>query len=225
MEKGLKRVNYVFLAVLIMWTIGYDVFRAFPMKCLASLTFVVLGFINCTYVWKNNKEKFKIAALLLAGLVFGMGGDVAIYFNFIMGAASFAVGHIFYCFTYGAIEKIRKSDLICTAVILVAILSFLFLTPIFDFGDIIMKVVVIVYCVIICSMTAKSIMNAYRNHTKVNILFACGSVMFFFSDIMLVLNVFADTSHITSILCHTLYFPAQWVLTHGMFYLATENKR
>ena len=77
MEKGLKRVNYVFLAVLIMWTIGYDVFRAFPMKCLASLTFVVLGFINCTYVWKNNKENFKIAALLLAGLVFGMGGDVS----------------------------------------------------------------------------------------------------------------------------------------------------
>ena len=40
MKKGIKRVNYVFLAVLIMWTIGYDVFRLFPMKCLASLTFV-----------------------------------------------------------------------------------------------------------------------------------------------------------------------------------------
>lgn len=225
MEKGIKRVNYVLLAVLIMWTVGYDVFRAFPMKCLASLSFVVLGIINFIYVKKNSKESLKVAGLLLIGLIFGMGGDVSINFNFIMGAASFAVGHIFYCLTYCTIEKIKKSDVLCTLALLMAILAFLFLTPIFDFGDIVMKVVIVVYCVIICLMTAKSIMNAYRNHTRVNNIFACGSVMFFFSDIMLVLNIFANTSDITSILCHTLYFPAQWVLAHGMFFLASGNKR
>lgn len=222
MKKSVVLTNYLLLAVLILFTIGYDALHLLPFKWLASTSFVILAIVNFLYVKKHNAEKIKVAMLMLIGMIMAMGGDVSINFNFIVGAVVFAMGHIFYWITYCAIEKIRKSDLLLTLGLLLAILALLFLTPIFNFGDVATAMVATAYCVIISMMTAKGVMNVCRCKTKTNIFFACGSVMFLISDLMLVLNLFANTSDITFILCHSIYFPGQWVLAHGMFYLAEE---
>ena len=159
---------------------------------------------------------------MLIGIIFAMGGDISINFNFMVGAAVFATGHVFYLITYCTIQKMMKKDWILTLILFLGISGFLFLTPIFDFGDLAMHIIIVVYCVIICSMTAKSITNALDIRTKSTILFACGSVMFFISDIMLVLNLFANTTHLTYVLCHSIYFPCQWILAHAIFHLAED---
>lgn len=222
MKNTVVKLNYVLLVALLISTVCYDVLKAFPLKCLTSTWFVLLGAVNLFYVVKTNAKQRTVAILMMIGICLAMGGDVAIYFNFIVGAAVFAMGHVFYLITYCTIERIRKSDCILMLIIFAAVASFVFLTSIFEFGDPVMEVVIAVYCVIISSMTAKAVMNAWRERSKANLFFACGSVMFLFSDIMLVLNLFANTSDITFILCHSIYFPGQWVLAHAMYHLAEE---
>lgn len=222
MKKTILLLNFLLLIALIINTVCFNLFNLFPFKCLASTCFVLLGIANLIYVIQCKSTHRRVAILMVIGIIFAMGGDICINFNFILGAIVFALGHIFYLITYCTIEKIKKWDFALMLLIFSAIASFLFLTPIFNFGDQTMHIIIAVYCVIISSMTAKSMTNAYAIRTKSNLLFACGSIMFFFSDIMLVLNLFANTSQITYILCHSIYFPGQWILAHAIYHLANE---
>lgn len=220
----MKRVfitNFIFLAILIFNTVCFNITNIFAFKCLASTSFVILAIINYVFAVKAKSSKLKIATLMLIGIIFAMGGDVSINSSFELGAAVFALGHLFYFFTYCKIRKLCLKDFIVSGIIFVGITCFLFLTPIFDFGE--MAIVVVVYCVIICGMTGKSLVNIFYDPIVSNKLFALGSVMFFISDVMLVLNLFADTTRLTYILCHSIYFPAQWILAYGIFSLA-KNK-
>lgn len=222
MKKGILTTNYILLILLALFTMSYDIFDMLLLKWAASTCFVVLAFVNFFYVRKTRPQKTKVALIMLIGMVLAMGGDVSINFSFIAGAAVFAMGHVFYLITYCVIEGFRKSDFALTFVFLAGLTCFLFATPIFDFEG--LDVIIFAYCIIISAMAAKAVMNAYRDLSKSNLIFACGSVMFLISDIMLVLNLFAETSNITHILCHSIYFPGQWVLAYGMYHLATEKK-
>lgn len=222
MKKTVTLLNILLLIILIINTICFNTFNAFHYKCMASASFVLLGIINLFYIIYSKSSHIKIGILMLIGIIFAMGGDISINFNFMLGAAVFAIGHIFYLITYCSIKKMMKKDWIITLILFLGTSAFLFLTPIFDFGDLIMHIIVAVYCIIISSMTAKSITNACDIRSRHLILFACGSVMFFISDVMLVLNLFANTSQITYILCHSIYFPCQWILAHAIYHLADE---
>lgn len=222
MKKTILLLNFLLLIALIINTVCFNLFNLFPFKCLASTCFVLLSIINLVYAIHCKSSHLKVCILMVIGIIFAMGGDISINFNFILGAIVFALGHIFYLITYCTIRRIKKWDFAFMLIIFIAISSFLFLTPIFDFGDATMPVIIAAYCIIISSMTAKSITNAYALRTKSNLLFACGSIMFFFSDIMLVLNLFANTSELTYILCHSIYFPGQWILAHAIYHLANE---
>lgn len=221
MRKKVLTMNYVFGVLLILFTALYDIFDILPFKWSASTCFVILAFINFFYTKKNRPEKAKIALFMLLGMIFAMGGDVSINFIFVIGAAVFALGHIFYLITYCTIERIQKSDILLAFLLIAAYLCSLFATPVFDFKG--LDAVVIIYCIIINTMTAKAIMNAYRKKTKANVIFACGSVLFLISDTMLVLNLFANTTNLTHILCHAIYFPGQWTLAFGMFHLGDSD--
>ena len=45
---------------------------------------------------------------------------------------------------------------------------------------------------------------------------AVGSALFYFSHLMLALNVFACASYITDTLCLATYYPAQWLLAYSI---------
>ena len=222
MEKRTLRINYALLVLLILFTVGHLILNILPLKWLASTCFVVLAFVNFFYTKKAKPEKTKAALCMLTGMILAMGGDVSINFNFVAGAAAFALGHVFYFITYCVIERFRKSDFILSFILIAICTCFLFAAPIFEFKG--LEAVALAYCIIINFMTGKAVMNACRNRTKSNLVFAVGSVLFLISDIMLVLNSFADTSNITHILCLSIYYPGQWVLSFGMFHLGNEPK-
>ena len=223
MEKRVLKINFALLVLLILFTVSHIIFDILPLKWLASTCFVVLAFVNFFYTKKAKTEKTKTALCMLLGMILAMGGDVSINFNFVVGAAVFALGHVFYFITYCVIERFRKGDFILSFILVAIYTCFLFATPIFEFKG--LEAVVFAYCIIIGLMAGKAVMNAYRNRTKTNLVFAVGSVLFLISDTMLVLNSFADTSNITHILCLSIYYPGQWVLSFGMFHLGNEPEK
>ena len=187
-------------------------------KGLTSFGFVLLGALNLAYLIAVRKKPLCFPVILGIGLVFAMLGDIVLNVNFIGGALLFAVGHIFYAVSYAQLRRIGKLDLVLSGVIFAAAGSFLFFAPIFDFGDPVMKGICIGYALIISCMVGKALANAVRESTVTNLLLAAGSFLFFFSDLMLVLYVFADAPHIIDTLCVATYYPAQCILAHAMFW-------
>ena len=57
------------------------------------------------------------------------------------------------------------------------------------------------------------------------IIMAAGSVLFYFSDLMLVLRWFADAPRIASDLCLMTYFPAQGLLAASVYFHANKEKK
>ncbi|MBR4768636.1 MAG: lysoplasmalogenase [Lachnospiraceae bacterium] len=100
-------MKYWYLAVLCMIFMGFlyyserrkKMVRALLFKALSSLTFVLIGFLSL------SESKDPASAFLLAGLVFGMAGDVLLNlchlkndsaFFFLLGGIAFFIGHILY---------------------------------------------------------------------------------------------------------------------------------
>jgi len=187
-------------------------------KGLTSFGFVLLGALNLAYLIAVRKKPLCFPVILGIGLVFAMLGDIVLNVNFIGGALLFAVGHIFYAVSYAQLRRIGKLDLVLSGVIFAAAGSFLLFAPIFDFGDPVMKGICVGYALIISCMVGKALANAVRESTVTNLLLAAGSFLFFFSDLMLVLYVFADAPHIIDTLCVATYYPAQCILAHAMFW-------
>jgi len=217
-NKGIFALNLL-LAVLVQASmIWYLDCGGLWRKGLTSFGFVLLGVLNLAYLIAVRRKPFRFPGILVIGLVFAMLGDIVLNVNFIGGALLFAVGHIFYAISYAQLQRIGKLDLLLSGVIFAAAALFLLLAPIFDFGDPVMKGICIGYALIISCMVGKAFGNAVREHTVTNLLLAAGSFLFFFSDLMLVLYVFADAPHIIDTLCVVTYYPAQCILAHSMFW-------
>ena len=79
---------------------GFD----FTLKCICSGLFASLGLINLGYALKTKQGNTKFYVGMSAGLVLAFLGDYLIGKDFIVGAATFALGHICfvvaYCFIY-----------------------------------------------------------------------------------------------------------------------------
>ena len=86
-----------------------------------------------------------------------------------------------------------------------------------------MKGVCLLYALIISCMLGKASANYYRAQSLVTGLLQLGSILFFFSDFMLCLNIFADAPHITNILCLYTYFPGQCILAHSLFHYGNSR--
>ncbi len=187
-------------------------------KGLTSFGFVLLGILNLAYLTAIRKKPLRFPVILTAGLVVAMFADIVLNVNFIDGALLFAVGHIFYVISYAQIQRIGRLDLLLSGIVFAAAASFLLLAPMFDFGDAVMTGICVGYAFVISCMVGKAFGNAVREHTATNVLLAVGSFLFFFSDLMLVLYVFADAPHIIDTLCVATYYPAQCLLAHAMFW-------
>ena len=90
------------------------------------------------------------------------------------------------------------------------------LLPIFEFSSPILKWVCIIYAIIISCMTGKAISNLIKQRSLINGLLMIGSILFLFSDLMLLLDNFSNVSGIFGLLCLISYYPAECVLAHSI---------
>lgn len=214
MKKVFLVANVIMLALILMFDICYMFQGGLLFKSIASIMFVTTGIINIMYCIKN-KVNLRYPIWMIVALVFAMLGDILLNINFYAGVVAFAVGHIFYFVSYCMLAKINRRDFLYTSSIAVGAILIILFTPFLDFGGALMQGVCCIYAVIIALMVGKAVSNFVGNKNQVNLIIAIGSVLFFVSDLMLMLDKFGDVP-LASYLCLGTYYPAQFILAFSV---------
>ena len=192
---------------------GFD----FTLKCICSGMFVLLGVINGTYAWIAKRGDRRFGALMVLGLLLAFLGDVLIGYNFIVGAGTFALGHVCFVIAYGFLQRIRGLDVIISGVLFAGAAAFLLLSPLLTFDVPVFRVVCLVYALIISAMLGKAIGNAIGKPNACTGILAAASALFFFSDLMLVFDWFIGLWSWTDNACMGTYYPALCLMALSVF--------
>ena len=214
MKKSLMVANAILLTCILVLDVFYMIYGGIVLKGTTSLLFVLTGVINLNYCRKNNTT-LKFPIWMLIALTFGMLGDILLNINFPLGAAVFGIGHIIYLVAYSMLEKFNRRDLMFAGVIAVISLLIITFTPFLNFGDPFMKGICCTYAVVISLMLGKAISNVLKENNPLNKLIVIGSILFFISDFMLMLDVFGNISE-AGYLCLGTYYPAQFLLAFSL---------
>ena len=222
MTKKMNILNLILTILVLILDVFYIIFNnafcSLAIKSSASILFVLIGLINLIFSVKQNKKNIQFSSLLFAGLFFAMLGDILLEIMFTVGAILFAIGHVLYFISYCNITKFKWKDLLYGLAIFVFSFSVIVFVPVFNFGGVLMEIVCIAYALIISLMVGKAISNYVQTKTKLSLVILVGSCLFYFSDFMLVFNVFADISEIFGVLCLSTYYPAEILLAYSILF-------
>lgn len=216
MKKRSIIIHLILTAALLAGTVAYLIVGGRAVHFSTSGVFALMGIVNLIFAVRSRVPNMRFFAAMALGLVLCMLGDILLQQDFIIGAATFALGHVCYFVGYCFLQKLRKADFLIGGVIFAGAGAFLLLCPLLDFSAEYMRWVCLAYALIISMMVGKAIGNFLAEKSKARGLLAIGSALFFFSDLMLVFNWFMDTGRITGKLCMGTYFPAQWFLATAM---------
>lgn len=190
--------------------------RLIQEKALTSFGFVLIGLVNLIHeiVKKNSDIKFK--AFVAIALTFSFIADIVIDSNFIFGAIIFALAHVLYIVAQAFFKKIKPTDFIPAAVLLVIALCYLFLFPGMNISEPDKLVICVAYSLIISVMTGKAIANAVSFKNLFSIAFAVGGILFFVSDMLLVMHIFSNAWEYAIYACLLTYYPGQCLLAFSI---------
>lgn len=191
---------------------GFD----FTLKCVCSGSFALLGVINLVYALVTGRRSTAFYVTMSPGLILAFPGDCLINKDFIIGAATFALGHICFVAAYCVLQPIRGTDCAVSGGIFAAAAVFLLFCPLLDFGQPVFKAVCLVYALIISAMLGKAVGNFLRRKSLYTAVIALASALFFFSDLMLVLDWFIGLWSWTDHACMGTYYPALCLLALSM---------
>lgn len=217
MKKTIGIVNWLLIGALCVGNYFYHTVGGLDLKAACSGLFALTGLVNLYYIARVSRSRLNFAIPMAVGLIFAMLADIMLEFDFITGAALFAAGHVCYFVGQCMLVKLKKGDLVCSGVIFAGAAAFLLLFPGLTFPDSLIKAVCVVYALIISLMAGKSIANFRREKNQLTAILMAGCLMFFVSDLMLVLHWFMDTGRITSILCTAIYYPSECLLAYSIY--------
>jgi hypothetical protein len=200
----------------------YDIFGGLWLKGVTSSWFVLLGAVNLCSARKLEWKRLRFFLLMEAGLFCGMCADVLLGVAFFAGIGVFALGHVLYLVAFYTLEKFSRQDLWIIAPLAAVSMFVVTGTPWITVADPVLQKLLLGYAVIISAMLGKAISNLIRHPSPARWLLAIGSVMFWFSDLMLAIDMFGQASRLTWILCSYTYWPAQNLLAHSLYHAAKE---
>lgn len=218
MKKITYSINLLFLLAIIILDIFYIIYGGLLLKSITSFLFFTLGIINLIFVIKMKTDKLKFSIYLLIGLFFAMLGDILLEINFIIGAIFFAIGHVFYFVSFCHLNKFSWKDLIYGIVIFIPSVLVITLYPHFEFGAVMMEILCVVYALVISFMVGKAISIYVAEKSIYRLIIMIGTILFFFSDLMLLFNVFSDVGRVFSVLCLATYYPAEFLLAFSILF-------
>ena len=214
----LKIVNIIILLCSAACLVCYDIFGGLWLKGVTSSWFVLLGAVNLWAArqlpWKNRR----VLILIEAGLFCGMCADVLLGIVFFAGVGVFALGHVFYLVAFYFLERFRLRDLVMSLPAAAVSIFLVVGTPWIHVEDPVMRAILIVYALIISAMLGKAVSNLVSQSDTFRWLLAIGSIMFWFSDLILLMDMFGTSSRLTWILCSYSYWPAQNILAHALYH-------
>lgn len=217
-------VNVVLMICTVFCLVSYDILGGLWLKGLTSAWFVTLGIINLVYGLRRG-VRHPYLWLTALGLACGMAADVLLSPAFIFGVLFFAAGHALYLAGFFLLEKFRWQDLFYIVPIAAVSLYAVIGTPFIRIDDPVLLPLLLGYAVIIACMLGKAISNVRACGTASRWLIVVGSAMFWFSDLMLAVDMFGTPSRLTWILCSYNYWPAQAILAYGMFRFVEEERK
>lgn len=221
--KGLKRINILLLVCAGACLICYDIFGGLWLKGVTSGWFVLLGGVNTWAFRKLPGKRLRFFLLMEGGLLCGMLADVLLGVAFFAGIGVFALGHVLYLAAFYTLEKFTCRDLLfilpLAAVSMFAVVG----TPWIRVEDPVLQKLLLGYALIIAAMLGKALSNLRLRHSLFRKLLALGCVLFWFSDLMLAVDMFGQPSRLTWILCSYCYWPAQNILAHSLFHAGKET--
>lgn len=199
------------------------IFYLFIVDTLLNLLAVFLGLDWLNYLTKpllmtllalyfyQIAPKTPFTKMVLLGLVFSVGGDVALMFKgspiyFILGLSSFLIAHVCYIIGMYRFPNFRKGMMFQKVLILLPFLYTIgFLNHLWpDLGE--MKIPVVVYGLVITAMGWSALnMKKRVNQSAVNLLIM-GAIFFILSDSLIAINKFQGTRY-------TIPFVSIWIMT------------
>ena len=145
----------IILAVLI---VVMDVIRCFLIadviyNQIASAAVCVLALLNLlANIFFCKRKDFLVCLLIFLGVVIGSAGDFLIGVNFVLGAALFAVGHIFYIVALYFLTRFSWFEII-VALCVIAVSLFVVFVPYVNYGNYL--IMIILYAIILSLMLSK----------------------------------------------------------------------
>lgn len=218
MKKTILTLNLILASLTIVADMLYTTeVRELWMKGVASALFLTLGITNLIFAIKN-KANLKFSIAMVIGLAVTMLADIILNLHFISGALIFALGHICYFIAYCYLIRFNFKDLIPAVCIFIPSTLIITLVPAFDFGGVLMEIICIIYALIISCMVGKTISNLIQKRTLSNIIITIGSMLFFISDLMLLIDQFSNAPRLFGVLCLATYYPAQILLAYSIYH-------
>jgi len=222
MNRTFRILNLIMIAVTLANAVNYFLRGGLLFKGITSFSFALLGLVNLVYALCAKGRSLGFPIEMAAALVLSMIADVVLNLSFIPGAILFALAHVMYLAAYCTLEPFQKKDLIPIGLSIVLCLGITNM-PLFSIGDPTMKRIVTVYCIVISCMLGKAISNFLRKKSALNFLLAAGCLLFWFSDLMLAMELFAAGGRAAYTLCLFTYFPGQTLLAHSIFHYTAAD--
>ncbi len=221
----LLAVNLTVIAAICVLNYFYQL-RAFDftLKCICSGLFAILGLINLGCAIGKKAENRRFYIWMAVGLLLAFLGDVLIGYDFVLGAGAFALGHVAFTVAYCYISWLHIIDGIAGGVIFVPSALILSILPVLNFDPPVLRLVCVLYALIISTMVGKAMGNFIRHRQLVTGTIALASILFFFSDLMLVLDRFGGKWSWTDHACMGTYYPALCLLALSMCLSVTKKK-
>ena len=218
-------LNIVWIAAIFVMNYFYQLNNFdFTLKCICSGAAALLGLVNLAYALTERRENDRFFVAMAAGLLLSFFGDVLIRYDFIIGAATFALGHVCFAVAYCFVRRMQAIDYAVSGALCVGSAAFLLFFPLLRFDEPLFRAVCVVYALIISVMLGKAIGNFVRKRSLSNATVALASALFFFSDLMLVLDWFIGLWDWTNNACMGTYYPALCLLAFSMMLKAAEPK-
>jgi uncharacterized membrane protein YhhN len=190
---------------------------------------VLLMPVLALYLWNSIGEKSKNNLFLLSilALAFSYSGDIILMIPgnnplfFIGGLVSFLVAHLIYTKLFTTLSPLSKNILKKNPIWIIAIILFLtaFLSYLVPKIDTTLKIPVIAYALIICTMLISTLNLKEKIGKRPHNMIVAGAILFVLSDSILALNQF-DPAFQSITLMHALvmitYISAQGFIIDGI---------
>lgn len=225
MKQCFRLLNLLLFAATAVLCVIYNAEGGLWLKGLTASGFLALGVVNLVFAILSRGVDLRYPIRLVLGLAVCLTADIVLNLSFIPGALIFALGHLLYFVAYCKLEPLRAADWLpigCMFALSVAILK---LVPILHFSTPLLEWICLGYGLVISCMVGKTAANFSRRRNAVNGLLLAGSLLFYFSDLMLVLCYFGNAPAITDALCLFTYFPGQCVLAHSLYHYTAQASR
>ena len=198
-------------------------------KGLASLMFIILGFICLQKSQNRAFGMFIITGLILDGI-----GDVVINFrfafekhkhlSFLSGTAFFFLGHVFYL--VGLVYYAQRLTLCIVCGVIAAYIVLYIMYQVLHDLKLIYKIFGLVYITMLFIMTSIAVGNmiaaliGYSEATIAPCFYGTGSILFAASDILLIINNFGQKKCYTSrVISLVLYYVAQLLFAMSLAFV------